>query len=354
MSGYAQCIPAGFSAAHDKFVSLATWLDGEQAGGMSHGAVEDHLGVMGRDLLRQLMQDHFTVRAQREVRQPEVVDADGVHRRSVEAGHSRTLTTVYGDVTVERLAYRAKGARNLCPADAVLNLPPQQYSHGLRRLAALESVRDSFDGGRQAIERATAVTIGTRQLRQLVVATAVDIDAFYQQRRPKASCDTDIVVITADAKGIVMRPEALREATRKNAEAKGGNKLATRLSSGEKHGRKRMAEVGSVYDLTPVPRTPKDIIVPPPAKGAEPAERVKGPVARDKWLHASVEHSAPKVIAELFAEAHRRDPEHQRDWVVLVDGSDPQIRQIKAQAAKTKVKITIVLDLIHVLELSPV
>ena len=38
------------------------------------------------------------------------------------------------------------------------------------------------------------------------------------------------------------------------------------------------------------------------------------------------------VIAELFAEAERRDPEHQRTWVALVDGNRHQIDTFAAQA----------------------
>ena len=56
-----------------------------------------------------------------------------------------------------------------------------------------------------------------------------------------------------------MPPDALRPATAKAA-ASGQNKLATRLSPGEKHGRKRMAELACVYDAAPAPRVPGDII----------------------------------------------------------------------------------------------
>ena len=48
-----------------------------------------------------------------------------------------------------------------------------------------------------------------------------------------------VLVLTGDGKGIVMRPDALRPATAKAAAA-GRQKLATRLSPGEKHGRKRI------------------------------------------------------------------------------------------------------------------
>ncbi len=70
----------------------------------------------------------------------------GSARGRVEAGHTRAFETVFGTVSVERLAYRAPGLGNLHPADAILNLPVERHSHGLRKLAALESPRGSFDG----------------------------------------------------------------------------------------------------------------------------------------------------------------------------------------------------------------
>lgn len=42
-----------------------------------------------------------------------VQDADGVERGSVENGHQRGLTTVFGDVAVTRKACRQRGHANL-------------------------------------------------------------------------------------------------------------------------------------------------------------------------------------------------------------------------------------------------
>jgi hypothetical protein len=50
---------------------------------------------------------------------------------------------VFGEVAVTRLAYRRRGCANLSPADAVLNLPDELHSRGLRRLTAIESTRDA-------------------------------------------------------------------------------------------------------------------------------------------------------------------------------------------------------------------
>ncbi|CAN5301764.1 hypothetical protein BH23ACT9_BH23ACT9_25010 [soil metagenome] len=59
---------------------------------------------------------------------------------------------------------------------------------------------------------------------------------------------------------------------------------------------------------------------------------------------------AATVIGQIVDEAHRRDPDHQRTWVALVDGNRHQIDQITAQAATRGVTITILLDIVHVLE----
>jgi len=59
---------------------------------------------------------------------------------------------------------------------------------------------------------------------------------------------------------------------------------------------------------------------------------------------------AASVVGRIFDEAERRDPEHQRTWVALVDGNNHQIDRIGAEARARKVSVSVVIDLIHVLE----
>jgi hypothetical protein len=149
-----------FSASRELVESVAGFLEGTEAAGLEHAEWETQLQSRSRDLVRQLMQDHLDLRAQREQRLEEVADAEGVARGSVETGHERRLTTVFGEVTVTRLAYRRRGHANLYPADAVLNLPVEKHSHVLRKLAAIEASRGSFDDTADAIDRATGVRLG--------------------------------------------------------------------------------------------------------------------------------------------------------------------------------------------------
>ena len=346
MSDEAQTTDA-FAASRACFAELVEFTDGAPAASLGHGALEEQLATRGRELLRQLYQDHLDLRAEREARLASVTDAHGVARRRVEADHERRLATVFGPVMVRRLAYRAPGAANLHPADAALNLPAEKHSHGLRRLAATEAARGSFDEAAAALSRATGTGLGKRQVEGLTVRAAADFTAFYAIHRQAAHVDEEVLlVLQVDGKGIVMRPDALRPATAKAAEA-ASPKLASRLSKGEKRYRKRIAEVGAVADVTPVVRTAADIL---PATDAQRETATDGPTATGKWLTASVVDDAATVVAAVFDEATRRDPTHTRPWVALVDEANHQIDRIHAEAASRGVSVHILVDFVHVVE----
>jgi hypothetical protein len=332
-----------FTASRERFTTMAAWLGDERSVGMTHAQVEERLHTDGLALLRQMFQDSLDLRASREQRLQGVADAQGVARGTAEGGRERALATRFGEVLVTRIAYRRRGHADLHPGDGMLNLPTGKHSHGLAQMAAVEASRGSFEDAAAAIERATGVRAGKGQVEELTERAAVDVDAFYAHHAPDPSPQGDALVMTFDAKGVVMRGDALRQATAKAATSR---KLATRLSRGEKRYRKRMAEVAGVYDLTPVPRTVADIL----PEGPHPATPRRAPQARGKWLHASVTDDAAQVIAAGFDEAIRRDPQHQRAWVALLDGNSHQIDRIRAQARTRKVTVAIVIDIVHVIE----
>jgi hypothetical protein len=143
-----------------------------------------------------------------------------------------------------------------------------------------------------------------------------------------------------------MIQEDLRPATRKAAERQ-PRKLQKRLSKGEKRNRKRMAQVAAIYSVDPWPRTPADIL-----HELRPVHDVNivRPRPTNKRVWASVEQEPAQVIDAAFQEALRRDPERRRRWVVLVDGNETQLELVQAAAAKAQVDVTIILDIIHVLE----
>jgi hypothetical protein len=334
------------------FAALAAELAGPAAAGLTACELEELLDESGREVIRQLLQDHYDLRRMREEQQAREQRApaagpDGITRTRLEAGHGRLLATLFGTVTVTRCAWRAPGAPNWRPADAALSLPAGRHSHSLAKLAAIEAARGSFGAAHAAVARRCGNVIGKRQLEQAVVSAAADIPAYYAARVPEPCTPETLVVLSADCKGIVMRPGALRAATARAAAKLG--KMRTRLASGEKPNRKRMAALVTVYDAGPAERRPHDVIAPPGGRHGDRTPR-PGPKALAKWLAGSVRNDPAEVIAAAFDEAEARDPGHLRTWVVLVDGAEHQLDLIRAEAARRNAEIHIVIDLIHLLE----
>jgi hypothetical protein len=108
MEPYAQIRDASpFAASADLFAALVAELEGPAAAGLTACELEDLLAERGREVQRQLLQDHLDLRAAREeqaVRQHHVpaTGSDGITRNRVETGHGRLLATLFGTVQVTR------------------------------------------------------------------------------------------------------------------------------------------------------------------------------------------------------------------------------------------------------------
>ena len=135
----------------------------------------------------------------------------------------------------------------------------------------------------------------------------------------------------------------LRDATRKAAQ-NSKQKLQSRLSPGEKTNRKRMATVAAVYEVEPYLRSAAQIM------GQDLTPMSKRPKVENKRVWASLRQEPAEVIEEVFAQAKRRDPEHQKTWVVLLDGAEPQRIAVEAAIARHRSDTVIIQDFVHALE----
>ena len=334
-----------FDLPCQQFKSLISALCDESTAAMEHGRIEDLIYRMGNELLRRLMQAHLDLRALREPRRKQLTAPDGTHLADCRENCERTLATIFGDVKVGRKGYGAPGIESRFPLDAELNLPPDKYSHGLRYRAVEQIARHSFDEAVADVKKTTGGKIPKRQMQEIAVAAARDFETFYSGRKTEGAEPTsDILVMSTDGKGIVMRKEDLRAATRKAAE-QAKQETGARLQPGEKRNRKRMATVATVYSVKPHRRTAEQIM------GLCPdAEKPGQPKATNKRVWASVERAQEEVIGAMFEEALRRDPDRSRPWAILVDGAEEQLDKILNFMECHRPDATLILDFIHVLE----
>jgi hypothetical protein len=125
-----------------------------------HSDVEQLLDEQSREWARLMLEEHMALRSALE-KPTAVVGADGTPRGS-SRDSERHLETLLGRVAVPRRAYQAPGTPDLHPMDAVLNLPRELFSHGIRRMVAKEaarrrtSMRSTSNAPLRAILRATS------------------------------------------------------------------------------------------------------------------------------------------------------------------------------------------------------
>ena len=354
-AGAADSEEALFAGVRGHAEAMIAWAGSAEALALDNGQLESRAMRDGLEFMRLLTQAHLDLRAAREQPRHDVTDAGGDARTSCEDGHERTRVMIYGPVRTTRIAYRRRGKENLYPQDAELNWGEHAYSAGIVARNAGAVAAAPFEQAVEQVSAQGAIRLGKRQCEQLAIAAAGDFDAFYASRLPQPCQAGTGLLLTADGSAFPVLPGALRAATAKAAAAR----ARRRRSPGGPITPQSCVNPASGWPSWPPsptsrpPRAPPATSSPPcsappeAAGGGGPAPQ-PGPHAHGKTLFASVRRPAGEVIADAFAEAHRRDPGHQRPWFAVVDGNNHQIQTITALAAKHGVQVPILIDLIHV------
>jgi hypothetical protein len=340
-----------FHAAYEKCIEITSPRSGEMSCDKTHSAMEASLETEGRELRRLLRQEHLDTQGGVWVGEA-VCGSDGVVRSPTRAHMASGSKRVCGAMRVARTGESQRGVASLCPREAPLTLPAHGDAHRLQKRVATQAVTSSFEGVVNDIATETSVRLGKRQVEPVVYAAAQDFDALYAQgcaeEVQQQAHAQPIQGLTFDGEGVVRRPEALREATRKKAEAS-AQRPPRGFARQEKSNRKRMATVAGISHVDRHRRSPQTVarqfaplrLVP---STGNPAPK---PVGKQRW--ASLEKPMKTVMETGCAAGLRRDPEHQAEWVVWVDGEHTQSACIEKAANASGVTVAIMVASMHVL-----
>jgi hypothetical protein len=355
MSMSAQALPEvdAFDAAREELERMIAEL--RAGGARSHTDVIGELREGGAEVQRRLLQGWLDrLLEQERAERPTWALSEGSRVRERE----RRLEMDFGRVLVRRHGITLPGEKGAkFPMDARLNLPPEIYALSLREEVSEAAVDASFDRCVARVDKSTAGHVPKRQAEQQVIRAATDFEAFYETRTAPANdalSTKALQVMSSDGKGVTMRSEALRDATRKAAEAADadavrGDPMAERKA---RRSDKRMAVVTAVWEQEPHVRTAGAVLE---RLRRDPAGRKRrprldnAPRPQNKRVAASLTKPYAEGIAEMFDEAERRNPDGKRRNVALLDGDEKQIEYVEAEAQRRQMSITVVLDLIHVI-----
>ena len=272
---------------------------------------------------------------------PAVTRVDGMILPREQKLRGRDYFSLFGKFAVARTCYRMPGEPGIFPLDAQVNLPKRCYSYFLQEWMTLFTVEHPFKESTSGFEQLFDLELAESALMEVAQEAPQDYEAFYAQR-PLAPEDTEgeLLVVSFDGKGVPMIKE---EAA----------KLKAKLGTGEKRQKKKEAWVGVSYTVDPKPRSPAALaellVEPEAARARRPREEARDEAPRAQQVRrlASLVRTKQAVMELIQADAERRDPQHRKALVVLLDGA-LGLWNLATQLFKPWKHVTFVLDIMPV------
>ena len=252
--------------------------------------------------------------------------ADGRVVKRLPEPHRRPYQSIFGDFLLERVVYGTREGQRIeaVPLDARLGLPEDRCSYWLRDWNQAWVVENPYGQVDAVLGRILGLKQSVASL-ETMTRTLAGAVAGYEATRPAPPPATgeQIVVLSADGKGIPLRQPADAPAIAAHDPARG-----------PKPDRKKMAVLGAADHIEPHSRTAEAVVESlfrdPTVPSARPEAR--RPVPQQKRGCAGLPVAAavaealapPRPVEVVFpwlqAEARHRDPDHQHPWVLLMDG----------------------------------
>ena len=271
---------------------------------------------------------------------------DGQELRRLPEPHQRTYRSIFGPFTLSRYVYGTREGQRIdfVPLDARLELPEGELSYVLQDWAGTLCVEHAFGRTAETLDAMLGLSTTVDSLERMSRRMAESVAGFRQSlKKPPAREEGEILVVTADGKGIPMRRPADQRP------------VGARRKKGEKANKKQMATLGCVYTVDSKHRTAEDVIATLFREHAGKPNESPEPVARHKRVWSSLTYVEGDLQVDAEAEvfgwmasevgARRRNGQ---PLVYLMDGQ----RSLWASGAAhlPREDVVEILDLLHVME----
>jgi hypothetical protein len=267
-----------------------------------------------------------------------VVLPDGRCCQRLEQEHVRRYVSIFGEFVLSRVVYGSREGQKIefVPLDNRLQLPESVFSYLLQDWDQALCVEQAFGQASATIRRILGWKQSVDSLEHMNQEMAQEATTFVLNR-PQAAEEGEIVVASADQKGIILRRQADDPPPKAHR------------TKGDKASRKRLATVATVYSVDRYRRTPEEVVAALFRDGPEPAR--DRPQAQQKEVWASlpredvpgsgIERAFAWMTGELFLRGRAKD----KPLVFLSDGQDT-LWQARRQWLPERV--VDILDLLHV------
>lgn len=273
---------------------------------------------------------------------PALSTEDGRTLQRLAARHPRRYLSIFGEIDINRWVYAQREGQKIefAPLDAQLGLPAGEFSYVLEDWLQRMCLKEAFGESVRSLRDLLGIAPSERAAERMNQCLAQHAELFRQtQPAPPRREEAEILVVTADGKGVPMR-RPLEQRVRS----------APRRGKGEKANKKQMSYVGAVYSIAPFLRT-GDEVVNEVLRRQRAADR---PTPQHKRVWAEMTKvlegdcctGKEQLFIDLIIDVHKRDPQRLKPLVCLMDG---ETGLWEAQR-KWLPRAIGILDLFHVLE----
>ena len=221
------------------------------------------------------------------------------------------------------------------PLDNRLQLPESDFSYLLQDWDQSLCVEQAFGQAGKTVARILGLTQSVDSLEHMNQEMA-ELATTFVLNQPTPAEEGEVVVLSADQKGIVMRRPADAPAPKAHR------------TKGDKASRKRMATVGTVYSVDRYRRTPEEVVAALFHEGTEPSTRPQ-PQHKEVWASLPREEvpgsGTEAVFAWMVGEPYPRGRGQDKPLVFLSDGQEALWEAREDWLPQRTVGI---LDLLHV------
>jgi len=270
---------------------------------------------------------------------------DGRVLKRLDEPHPRVYQSIFGVFELNRAVYGTREGQKIefVPLDQRLQLPESGFSYVLQDWDQVLGVEQAFSRVNDIMGTILGFNQSVDSLERMNRHMARNVESFRRSRpRPPAKEEGQIVVVTADNKGIPMRRPADQRP------------VGSHRKKGEKANKKQMATVGAVYTVDPKVRTAEEVVAALFRDKPQKKKRKDQPVAQHKrgWSSLTMERDGDvrrgqdEVFRWMAQEQARRHPAGEKDIVCLMDGQ-PSLWEDRRRYVPLD-NVVEILDLLHV------
>lgn len=270
----------------------------------------------------------------------------------LEVPHDKRYLSIFGELLISRWVYgtRESQAIEWSPLDAALGLPAGENSYVLEDWLQRLCIHDAFGESVESFRTWLGTTVSVRTAEHMNREMSEYVEDFRGEAAPPAEEEGELLVITADGKGVPMRrtlQQRLQDeilAAQGASEEDGGKQGAPagsgaaaaakgrpRVSAaqaerkaGKRLGKKQMAYVGAVYSVDPFPRTAEEVIDEVRRRKRvqeRPEPQHKHVWAQmTRWVEGEPLPAAPSLFLEMAVECFFRNPADKKRVICVMDG----------------------------------